>query len=73
MLLDKISECIVKGLQVISFRQKNEVGELIICFNRFIIMSLFLLEHTIQYSSLVKFQESLKYHLPTFMRQDRND
>jgi hypothetical protein len=73
MLRDMISECIVNDLQVISLRQKNEVGELIIGFDLFIIMSLFLLEHTIQYSSLVKFQESLKYHLPTFMRQDRND
>ena len=40
MLRDRISECIVKGLQVITLRQKNEVGELIIGFDRFIIMSL---------------------------------
>lgn len=41
MLRDRISEAIVTGLQVISLRQKNEVGELIIGFDRFIIMSLF--------------------------------
>jgi hypothetical protein len=41
MLRDMISECIVNDLQVISLRQKNEVGELIIGFDLFIIMSLF--------------------------------
>ena len=40
MLRDRISEAIVTGFAGKSLRQKNEVGELIIGFDRFIIMSL---------------------------------